>query len=991
MCATHDSLPTTSPADSAPQYLNRKPLHGKPTAHLGYHEGLQLVREFLHYAAEHTVEEVQAFTQQWVPVPAWVKTDEVIISSDYLSKAADLLQAQLGPDGIKLVGGKTWWQWRRDNAELKAEWVEMRKDASERKEAGDELGSRIMLYIHGGAYYFGSVDEHRYQMQRHARKLKARIFAPRYRLAPQFPFPCGLQDAIAAYLHLLEKHDPSTIIVAGDSAGGGMTLAMLVTLRDQGIPLPAGGVLLSPWADLTHSFPSLCGDGKWDYIPAHGFVHKPSVSWPPPNDDDMKVIKEASMELKAKSGKLKDLTGNQTAEQKQERARGYSIENPRDGAEASAPSTPEAQSIPPPPPVLSVNIDGKLITIKDQIQLYAANELITHPLVSPILQPTLGGLPPLLIQVGGGELLCDEQIYLAHKAAAPMDYLPDLSKMTPEEQERVLEQAKKYPPTDVKLEVWDDLCHVTHTLSFTRPAKLMYRAVAQFSAWALARAQNKPIDILDDDAVSHISSSSESGNDPETTNGSSKQQQTEEGAPNAGLKVDNSSEESVGRAGDAIPPFKDHMIRQRINRHGAIRPMEPPSELEALQLPASEIGVIKEGPVRKWMGIQQKWAKKYEKEKRAVQKKRIEEFAQGYEEYEGETPPPTALAGRRLKDKDMPKTRVAKGWGLAMWSGWGSKHDQMTIKRETQADGIKEEAVDGEGKGSAESEPKSRARSLSTSSKKKSKRSIASARSRSRRRTITDEGQTGSSVPPSPTLTRDALAASVADADEYGSSSLAIPTTTTKAGTSAASVTATISTRAPEDAASINTAANSTFSSPLPSPGVGQPTVVISEHAAEGAPPTIIPASQNSSTRPFRDGIAYPFKLNIGNHKSNPSTTTLMSFQESLRKSMDVASISDISIAGTMSRAEVNNKQEKDEREETKVESVQEVTVDAKTEESAKPTADDKTGESEKLVAENAGKKDMETKDATEVKDAAETKDTPERPAPERFITAQEF
>ena len=85
---------------------------------------------------------------------------------------------------------------------------------------------------------------------------------------------------LAAYLYLLEeKHDPTTIILAGDSAGGGMVLSMLVTLRDQGIPLPAGAILISPWVDLTHSFPSLGGDDKMDYIPSHGFIHKPSMSW----------------------------------------------------------------------------------------------------------------------------------------------------------------------------------------------------------------------------------------------------------------------------------------------------------------------------------------------------------------------------------------------------------------------------------------------------------------------------------------------------------------------------------------------------------------------------------------------------------------------------------------------------------------------------------------------------------------------------------------
>lgn len=175
-------------------YLNRRPLRQKPTAHISYHEGLELIRRFLHYASFHTVEEIQAFTSQWVPVPHWVHVEEVQIPEGQLRRAADYLQEQLGSEGVKEVGGKNWWQWRQDNAPLKAEWIEMRKDFEERKRSGTPQGQRIMLYVHGGAYYFGSVDEHRYQMQRHARKLKARVLAPKYRLAPQFPFPCGLQD-----------------------------------------------------------------------------------------------------------------------------------------------------------------------------------------------------------------------------------------------------------------------------------------------------------------------------------------------------------------------------------------------------------------------------------------------------------------------------------------------------------------------------------------------------------------------------------------------------------------------------------------------------------------------------------------------------------------------------------------------------------------------------------------------------------------------------
>jgi len=171
-----------SPGFSSPayannhQYLNRKPLSQKPTAHISYDEGLHLIRKFLLYASHNTVEDVQRFTSQWVPHPRWVKVDEVTIPEEYLKKGAEAIQEQLGPHGIAKVGGKTWWQWRRPESSFKAEWIEMRADYNERKKHND-AGKRVMLYVHGGAYFFGSVDEHRYQMQRHARKLKARVFA----------------------------------------------------------------------------------------------------------------------------------------------------------------------------------------------------------------------------------------------------------------------------------------------------------------------------------------------------------------------------------------------------------------------------------------------------------------------------------------------------------------------------------------------------------------------------------------------------------------------------------------------------------------------------------------------------------------------------------------------------------------------------------------------------------------------------------------------
>jgi acetyl esterase/lipase len=91
-------------------------------------------------------------------------------------EAANLLITQLGHHGVDKVGGESWWQWRREGSPLQAEWIEMKRDYIKRKATG-EKGRRTMLYVHGGAYFFGSVDEHRYQLQRHARKLEARVLA----------------------------------------------------------------------------------------------------------------------------------------------------------------------------------------------------------------------------------------------------------------------------------------------------------------------------------------------------------------------------------------------------------------------------------------------------------------------------------------------------------------------------------------------------------------------------------------------------------------------------------------------------------------------------------------------------------------------------------------------------------------------------------------------------------------------------------------------
>jgi len=110
---------------------------------------------------------------------------------------------------------------------------------------------RVLLYLHGGGYVIGSVDTHRGLVDDIATALGCRALAIDYRLAPEHPFPTAIQDAVAAYRWLVASGvRPEQIAIAGDSAGGGLAAATLLSLRDAGGPLPAGAALLSPWTDL---------------------------------------------------------------------------------------------------------------------------------------------------------------------------------------------------------------------------------------------------------------------------------------------------------------------------------------------------------------------------------------------------------------------------------------------------------------------------------------------------------------------------------------------------------------------------------------------------------------------------------------------------------------------------------------------------------------------------------------------------------------------
>ena len=129
-----------------------------------------------------------------------------------------------------------------------------------------------MLYLHGGAYVYGSARTHAELVSRLAVASRARALLLEYRLAPEHPLPAGLNDALAAYRSLLSSGTPpEELVVAGDSAGGGLAAALLCALRDAGEPLPAGAALICPWVDLFAQDPGMRENSGVDWGEAEYF------------------------------------------------------------------------------------------------------------------------------------------------------------------------------------------------------------------------------------------------------------------------------------------------------------------------------------------------------------------------------------------------------------------------------------------------------------------------------------------------------------------------------------------------------------------------------------------------------------------------------------------------------------------------------------------------------------------------------------------------
>jgi acetyl esterase/lipase len=140
---------------------------------------------------------------------------------------------------------------------VKAEW-QWRADAP---------SDAALLYVHGGGYAIGSIATHRPMTAGIAKGLNGRVLSLDYRLAPEHPCPAAIEDAVAGYRFLLDQGiKGARIVIAGDSAGGGLTVATLQAIRDGGLPAPAGAWCISPWTDMTATSSTMASKAEEDLM-----------------------------------------------------------------------------------------------------------------------------------------------------------------------------------------------------------------------------------------------------------------------------------------------------------------------------------------------------------------------------------------------------------------------------------------------------------------------------------------------------------------------------------------------------------------------------------------------------------------------------------------------------------------------------------------------------------------------------------------------------
>ncbi|CAH1763802.1 6400_t:CDS:2 [Entrophospora sp. SA101] len=395
----------------------------QPSWDLKFYLTLRLLKDMLKSAANITIEDAQKITTSNSAIDNGILVDELSLSNSLRKKSEVYIDEILKDYNHVLLD-----DWKSVNLGngLECEWIYVKEEVrGEENNNKKKKYDKVILFLHGGGYLYGSAGSHRSTTSKIAKSTNARLFAINYRLAPQNQFPAALHDSITAYNYLIDPPkdadflpiEPKNIVIMGNSAGGGLTLATLLAIRDSkgSLPLPAGAVVWSLWADLAKTTSSIIDPGcdETDYMTNEPFHNRISPVW-------------EEFERKA----------NELSEKIQ-----LNVDNkPRFWHK-------------------SFDRDGRL-------HHYVSNEGLAIPYVSPLLAESLGGLPPILVQVGDVEKLRDESIYLAYKASNPEKY------NLPYYNAKKFEKSPYKTPTKVVLEVYEEMPHVFQ-IAFKRTAEFI--------------------------------------------------------------------------------------------------------------------------------------------------------------------------------------------------------------------------------------------------------------------------------------------------------------------------------------------------------------------------------------------------------------------------------------------------------------------------------------------------------------------------------------
>ncbi|KAJ3073829.1 hypothetical protein HK102_005927 [Quaeritorhiza haematococci] len=468
----------------------------RATRDLPCHIIVRITKGLLSYP--HTTIQRARLSQQWMmaaPVPRKAR----VTKAKFLVNMEELLRmereaARLNPKGVgeegyvvpEELGGE------KEHV-LDGEWVHWVDDEDSPL---SDMSGKVILYLHGGAFFCCSTQTHRPLLCQIARNTGARVFAVNYRLAPECPFPAGLHDAFAAYLYLIDPlhpafHSsssffttnypihkpisPSDIIIMGDSAGGGLSMSLLVYLKnfltipnDRGgstpmIPLPGAACLFSPWVDLTCSSDSWESNDDTDYLPSR----KGKESYLCDMYSDEGSANPVIWYAYGKKCVPRKYVVESEDHKEQERAQ-PNIEGNGDTRGATS-----MQPVPLERNDSGVFWDGSSIKEKQRWEPEIPEEVLEsftheetevykflkHPLISPAFGD-LEGMPPILIQAGQAEMLMDETLLLARKLS---HYNPQLSSLG-----------------YMRHELYTDGPHVFHVFGWLAIAKAAHKNLTDF-------------------------------------------------------------------------------------------------------------------------------------------------------------------------------------------------------------------------------------------------------------------------------------------------------------------------------------------------------------------------------------------------------------------------------------------------------------------------------------------------------------------------------